>query len=217
MRLNLIMKFNKLKVLILCTVSYIVLSYTYVNYVTIDSHAEETRVLKIVFNQDSAMITDTDDAETYVNGLIEAKLEKIEQYNKRKAEYQEAAKAAHEEYLAQLAASRRAKQAAAAAAQQTYTAPEASEAPADGSPRTYHVTGYVATGNPCASGAYPTEGYTIASNSLPMGTRVYIEGIGERVVEDTGGMAGNVIDVFCGSESECFQLTGDYEVYILDD
>lgn len=77
-------------------------------------------------------------------------------------------------------------------------------------------TGYVATGNPCANGNYPTVGYTVASNTLPMGTRVYIEGIGERVVEDTGGMSGRTLDVFCNSVDECYALTGDYEVYVIE-
>ena len=81
---------------------------------------------------------------------------------------------------------------------------------------TYKCTGYVATGNPCANGNYPTSGYTVASNSLPMGTRVYIEGIGERVVEDTGGMSSNVIDVFVDSTSEAYALTGNYEVYVIE-
>lgn len=86
----------------------------------------------------------------------------------------------------------------------------------DGYLGSYKCTGYVATGNPCANGQYPTEGYTIASNSLPMGTKVYIEGIGERVVEDTGGMDGGTIDVFCGSVDECYALTGNYDVYIIE-
>ena len=30
----------------------------------------------------------------------------------------------------------------------------------------YYCTGYVATGNPCANGNYPTVGYTIASNMI---------------------------------------------------
>ncbi len=60
----------------------------------------------------------------------------------------------------------------------------------------YELTAYIATGNPCASGVYPTVEHTVACNSLPMGTRIYIEGYGEFVVEDTGGMADNVIDIF---------------------
>ena len=66
---------------------------------------------------------------------------------------------------------------------------------------TYQLTAYIATGNRCASGVYPTVGRTVACNSLPLGTRIYIEGYGEYVVEDTGGMAGNVIDVFVSDYS----------------
>ncbi len=61
---------------------------------------------------------------------------------------------------------------------------------------TYQLTAYVATGSPCASGVYPTVGRTVACNSLALGTKIYIEGLGEYVVEDTGGMGGGVIDVF---------------------
>ena len=61
-------------------------------------------------------------------------------------------------------------------------------------------------GNPCANGNYPTEVLTIASNTLPIGTRVYIEGIGERTVEDTGGMPGNVIDIYMGDPGTCVQF-----------
>ena len=60
----------------------------------------------------------------------------------------------------------------------------------------YELTAYIATGNPCASGVYPTVEHTVACNSLPLGTRIYIEGYGEFVVEDTGGIADNVIDIF---------------------
>lgn len=70
----------------------------------------------------------------------------------------------------------------------------------------YQLTAYEWTGNPCANGNYPTEGLTIASNTLPLGTRVYIEGIGERTVEDTGGMPGNVIDIYMGDPGTCVQF-----------
>ena len=33
-----------------------------------------------------------------------------------------------------------------------------------------------------------------------MGTRVYIPGFGTGIVEDTGGMGGNVIDVYLGDQ-----------------
>ena len=80
----------------------------------------------------------------------------------------------------------------------------------------YYITGYTATGSACANGNYPTSGYTCASNSLPMGTVIYIEGIGTRVVEDRGGMASNVIDVFVDSTSEAYAMTGSYNVYLVE-
>lgn len=80
----------------------------------------------------------------------------------------------------------------------------------------YWITGYTATGSACANGNYPSSGYTAACNSLPMGTVVYIEGIGTRVIEDRGGMASNVIDVFVDSTSDAYAITGTYDVYIVE-
>lgn len=99
----------------------------------------------------------------------------------------------------------------------SYEATEASEAQpetprADAAPDglvyvgDYQLTAYEWTGNPCANGNYPTEGLTVASNTFPIGTRLYIEGIGERVVEDTGGMSGDVIDIYMGDPSACIQF-----------
>lgn len=97
-------------------------------------------------------------------------------------------------------------------APQKATAPSQSVASAENTPEgmtylgDYQLTAYEWTGNPCANGNYPTEGLTIASNTLPLGTRVYIEGIGERTVEDTGGMPGNVIDIYMGDPGTCVQF-----------
>ncbi|MEA4853669.1 MAG: G5 domain-containing protein [Christensenella sp.] len=52
-----------------------------------------------------------------------------------------------------------------------------------------------------ASGTYPHYG-TLGCNWLPFGTRVYIPGYGEGVVEDTGGMSGRVIDVYMGDQPD---------------
>jgi len=183
-------------------------------YVYENKEPEEKQPLRVVFIQEHAMV-DMSEAEPCVSEKIDTKRELIEKYNKLKEEWKAEAKEQHEAYLAELARQRRAVQVA-----QTYSepAPEpTSSAPSDGYLGTYCCTGYVATGNTCANGNYPTSGYTIASNSLPMGTRVYIEGIGERVVEDTGGMANNVIDVFVDSTSEAYALTGDYEVYVIEE
>lgn len=80
----------------------------------------------------------------------------------------------------------------------------------------YYVTGYTATGNATSSGVMPSVGWTAACNGLPMGTIVYIEGIGTRQIQDTGGMSNSVIDVFVGSTSEAYAITGSYEVYIVE-
>lgn len=65
------------------------------------------------------------------------------------------------------------------------------------------------TGYPSASGAPLKEGITIAVDPkiIPLGTRVYIEGVGWRVAQDTGGMIkGNRIDVYIDSHSECLKF-----------
>ena len=51
------------------------------------------------------------------------------------------------------------------------------------------------SGSPTASGAWPTEGWTVACGSLPFGSIVYIEGLGTRCVEDRG-VYGDWIDVY---------------------
>ena len=183
-------------------------------YVYENKEPEEKQPLRVVFIQEHTMV-DMAEAEPCVSEKIEAKRELIEEYNKLKEEWKAEAKEQHEAYLAELARQRKAAQVT-----QTYSepAPEpTSSAPSDGYLGTYRCTGYVATGNACASGVMPESGVTIASNSLPMGTRVYIEGIGERVVQDTGGMGNGVIDVFVDSTSEAYALTGDYEVYVIEE
>ena len=183
-------------------------------YVYENKEPEEKQPLRVVFIQEHTMV-DMAEAEPYVSEKIDTKRELIEEYNKLKEEWKAEAKEQHEAYLAELERQRRAAQVT-----QTYSepAPEpTSSAPSDGYIGTYRCTGYVATGNACASGVMPESGVTVASNSLPMGTRVYIEGIGERVVQDTGGMGNGVIDVFVDSTSEAYALTGDYEVYIIEE
>lgn len=59
---------------------------------------------------------------------------------------------------------------------------------------------YCNSGSKTSSGTYPAAGRTVACNSLPLGTRIYIEGYGEYVVEDRGGMGGNVIDIYMGEQ-----------------
>ena len=84
----------------------------------------------------------------------------------------------------------------------------------------YMMTAYTWTGNPCANGNYPTDGYSVACNSLPFGTRIYIEGIGERVVEDRGpdSMSGAWLDVYMDSYDACVQWGVQYrDVYIIEE
>lgn len=176
--------------------------------------SDQKHILRVVFIQEHKMV-DMSEAAPYITEKIDAKQELASNHKEYKDELRVKAREDYESYLAYLEQQRRASQ----AAQVTYSEPVFSgtaSSPMAGESRVYHVTGYVATGNPCASGVYPEAGITVASNSLPLGTKVYIEGIGERVVQDTGGMANNVIDVFVNSTDEAYQLTGDYEVYIVE-
>lgn len=57
-----------------------------------------------------------------------------------------------------------------------------------------------------ASGTIATEGRTVAS-TLPFGTKLYIDGIGERIVEDRGGGIGTgKIDVFMSDHNSALQF-----------
>jgi len=60
-----------------------------------------------------------------------------------------------------------------------------------------YADGYTFTGEKA------TEGITVAADpdSIPLGTSIYIEGVGERVVQDIGGsILGKRIDVYFGGE-----------------
>lgn len=55
------------------------------------------------------------------------------------------------------------------------------------------------SGGPTASGVMPEEGRTVAADwdVLPAGTEIYIDGVGWRTVEDTGGgISGNTLDLY---------------------
>ncbi len=87
---------------------------------------------------------------------------------------------------------------------------------------TYYITGYDICVKCCgktdgvtASGALAEVGRTVAApKDIPFGTVLYIEGIGERVVEDRG-VTGRTLDVLCNDHSECYAITGSREVYII--
>lgn len=83
----------------------------------------------------------------------------------------------------------------------------------------FDVTAYEWTGNPCANGCYPTEGYTVACNSLPLGTTVYIDGVGYRVVEDRGATwhSDMWMDLYLGDVAECYEWgVRNLDVYVVD-
>ena len=77
-------------------------------------------------------------------------------------------------------------------------------------------------GHQTSSGAYATEGRTVAVDKrvIPHGTKLYIEGYGEFVAEDTGGgVKGHHIDVFLEDHKRCLDdAHGEKyrEVYIIE-
>ena len=83
---------------------------------------------------------------------------------------------------------------------------------------TFEMTAYEWTGNPCANGNYPEVGYTVACNSLPLGTTVYIEGVGYRVVEDRGAEwhGSNWMDLYLGDVDSCYEWgVRSVDVYVV--
>lgn len=71
----------------------------------------------------------------------------------------------------------------------------------------WRVTAYAETGYCCANGSYPQTGYTIACNSLPFGTEVFIEDVGFRTVEDRGPtwLGDQWCDLYLGDYNSCVQ------------
>jgi len=81
----------------------------------------------------------------------------------------------------------------------------------------YMCTAYEWTGSPCANGNYPSVGYTVACNSLPFGTQIYIDGYGYYTVEDHGGGGDNWIDIYMGDESSCYDFGVRYlDIYLVN-
>ena len=88
---------------------------------------------------------------------------------------------------------------------------------------TYSLTAYCSCVNCCgksngitASGTQATAGRTVACNSLPLGTVISINGH-QYVVEDTGGMGGNVIDIYFSSHEEAINFgRQSAEVYLVN-
>jgi len=60
-----------------------------------------------------------------------------------------------------------------------------------------------------ASGAFPMVGRTVAVDPrvIPLGSKIYIEGLGERIAEDSGGkIRGKMLDLFLPSDEACRQF-----------
>lgn len=102
------------------------------------------------------------------------------------------------------------------------TTENVSESQKSGVEGTYYsdmeLTAYIWTGNPCADGVYPSEGYTAACNDPNLWHKwVYIEGVGTYYIHDTGGMSSNVIDIYVGDYDSAVQFGRQSSaVYILE-
>lgn len=73
------------------------------------------------------------------------------------------------------------------------------------------ATAYSHTGQQTYTGTWPKEGRTIAVDpeTIPMGSRVYIEGFGWRVAEDKIPLEsvakGAKVDIFMDNENDCWE------------
>ena len=78
----------------------------------------------------------------------------------------------------------------------------------------YIITAYTWTGNTMANGEYPYVGCA-ASSDFPIGTTLYIEGVGTYVVNDVCPTSG-VIDIYMNSYDDCITFgRRNAQVYIL--
>lgn len=79
----------------------------------------------------------------------------------------------------------------------------------------YTITAYCHCAKCCgktdgitASGEKAVEGVTVAMDkSIPFGTKIYIDGVGERIVQDRGGaIKGNKIDLYFDSHEKALEF-----------
>jgi 3D (Asp-Asp-Asp) domain-containing protein len=79
-----------------------------------------------------------------------------------------------------------------------------------GNARPFYVTGYTATGNPTYTGTVPHWGtVAVDPHIIPLGSTVYIQGLGVFTAEDTGGfIIGYRVDVFVPTTPEAYAITG---------
>lgn len=89
----------------------------------------------------------------------------------------------------------------------------------------YWITGYDICEACCgktdgitASGAAAQVGRTAAAGAgVEFGTVLWIPGIGERVIEDRGGLGPKELDVLCVDHTACREIAGWYEVYRVEE
>ncbi len=94
----------------------------------------------------------------------------------------------------------------------------------------FKITGYNATCSHCcgksdgitASMTKAKVGITCAMNrsdmkklGLEYGDKILIDGLGDRIIEDTGCAEG-VIDIVCANHEECYKITGMYQIWAKD-
>ena len=79
---------------------------------------------------------------------------------------------------------------------------------------TFSITAYTWTGNAMANGEYPYYG-SVASCDFPLGTTLYIENVGNFIVNDVCPTSG-VIDVYMNTYEECINFGRQYcNVYVM--
>ena len=79
-----------------------------------------------------------------------------------------------------------------------------------------HCVGKTIPNGVTASGAIAEVGRTVAMADVAFGTRIYIDGLGEFVVEDRGVNAG-MVDVACDGHDACYAITSSREVWLVED
>lgn len=84
----------------------------------------------------------------------------------------------------------------------------------------YEVTAYSSYevgNNKTASGTIPEPYITVAATKeFPFGTRLYIEDVGEVVVQDRGAFPNNVIDIFIGNDNANEWGRKELKIWILE-
>lgn len=87
-----------------------------------------------------------------------------------------------------------------------------------GEAMTFESTAYTSYGSHTATGTTPHKGTIAVDPSvIPLGTKLYVEGYGYGVAEDTGGaIKGHIIDLYFTSEADCIKWgRRDVKVHIV--